>query len=298
MSVCSVLVDDGNLCGEAPIWDADEESVYWTDAVARKFYRLDWHSKKRELVLDEFEINGCALDQSGGLVFVNNAGVWLWDKRSRPLLLCEAAEKEKLQLNDCIADSHGRLLTGSCFYSPIGQYALGKLFCIEPDGKIEILDDGFHLANGLGFSPDGSTLYFTDSVARTIYAYSYEPKSGRVRDRRVFAKTNAYSGIPDGLTVDAAGFVWSAEWYGSCISRYDADGKLDRRISVPAKQTSSIAFGGRDLCDIFITSAAGSEPMPVMPVGYDPKSGYFGGALFHLNQGIRGRAEHRTRMGA
>jgi sugar lactone lactonase YvrE len=296
MSVCSFLIDDGNLCGEAPLWDAAEESVYWTDCGARKFYRFDWRSKKRELVLDDFEVNGCALDQSGGLVFVNNSGVWLWSKKDRPVLFADAAQNDRLQLNDCIADPQGRLLAGSCFYNSSRQYPLGKLFSIKPDGKVEILDEGFHLANGLGFSLDGTTLYFSDSVARTIYAYAYEPASGRVRDRRVFAKVDRHSGIPDGLTIDAADFVWSAEWYGSCVSRYDPDGKIERQIRVPAKQTSSLAFGGPDLCDIFITSAARSEPMPVMPVGYDPESGYFGGALFHVNSGIKGRLEYRTRM--
>jgi sugar lactone lactonase YvrE len=119
---------------------------------------------------------------------------------------------------------------------------------------------------------------------------------GRVRDRRVFARVDSNSGLPDGLTVDAEGFVWSAEWYGGCISRYDPEGTLERRIPVPAKQSSSLTFGGPDLRDIFVTSAAKSEPMPVMPPGYDPQNGYFGGALFHLNAGIQGRVEYRTKL--
>jgi sugar lactone lactonase YvrE len=98
-------------------------------------------------------------------------------------------------------------------------------------------------------------------------------------------------GIPDGLTVDAEGFVWSAEWYGSQVIRYDPDGKIERRIATPAKQTSSIMFGGADLTDVFITTAAKSDPTPVMPAGYDPNSGYLGGALYHINLGIQGRPE-------
>ena len=112
-------------------------------------------------------------------------------------------------------------------------------------------------------------LYFADSVARTIYAYGYDAATGSVRDRRVLAQLDGSSGLPDGLTVDAEGFIWFAEWYGGCVCRYDPDGTLERRIAVPAKQTSSLAFGGPDLRDIFITSAATSEPTPVMPPGYD-----------------------------
>ncbi|HEX8984187.1 MAG TPA: SMP-30/gluconolactonase/LRE family protein, partial [Bryobacteraceae bacterium] len=80
----------------------------------------------------------------------------------------------------------------------------------------------------------------------------------------------------------------SAQWYGGCVVRYDPDGTVERRIAVPAKQTSSVAFGGPGLEELFITTAAKSEPMPVMPPGYDPDSGLIGGPLYHLRIGIRG----------
>jgi sugar lactone lactonase YvrE len=296
MSSCSVLIDDGNLCGEAPLWDASQQKLYWTDCAGCKFYSYDWASRRREVLLQDFEVNGCALDRSGGFTFANNSGVWFWNRKDPPMSVVSTVGDVKLQLNDCIADPKGRLLAGSCFYNPSTIYPLGKLFCIQPDGEVQILDEGFHLANGLGFSLDGNTLYFTDSVARMIYAYAYDSMTGRVRDRRAFVKVDSNSGVPDGLTVDAEGYVWSAEWYGGRISRYDPDGTLERQILVPAKQSSSLTFGGPDLRDIFITSAGRSEPMPVMPPGYDPRTGYFGGALFHLNIGIQGRLEYQTRL--
>jgi sugar lactone lactonase YvrE len=296
MSTCSIVCDDDNLCGEAPLWDAANQTLYWSDCVGRKFYSYDAKTKQRSTVLGDFEVNGCALDQSGGIVFSNNSGVWLWDKTGKPVIVASEYEGTKLQLNDCIADPDGRFLAGSCFYDPSGRYPLGKLFCMQTDGKIQILDEGFHLANGLGFSLDGETLYFTDSVARLIYAYTYDRITGRASDRRIFVTLDRNAGVPDGLTVDAEGFVWSAEWYGGCISRYGPDGKLERQLRVPAKQTSSLAFGGPKLCDLFVTSAAKSEPMPVMPPGYDPDSGYFGGALFQMNLGIQGRPEYKTRL--
>jgi sugar lactone lactonase YvrE len=297
MSSCAVLVDDENLCGESPVWDERQQKLYWADGPAGNVYCYDWISKRRELILKNFEVSGCALDESGGLIFASSSGVWFWNKRDRPVSIASAVGEAKLQLNDCIADAEGRLLTGSCFYDPSTEYPLGKLFSVQPGGEVRILDEGFHLSNGLGFSPDGNTLYFTDSVARLIYAYAYDSVTGCVRDRRVFVTVDRDSGVPDGLTVDEDGFVWSAEWYGSRISRYDPDGKLERRISVPAKQSSSLIFGGPELRDIFITSAGRSEPMPVMPPGYDAETGYFGGALFHTNVGIQGRLEYRTRFG-
>ena len=295
MTTCDVLADDGNLCGEGPLWDAQQAQLYWVDCLSCKFFCYQWATKKREILLTDFEVNGCALNQGGGFVFSNNSGVWLWSGSGEaPVLVASQLGEAKLQLNDCIADPKGRLLAGSCFYSPSEKYPLGHLFCVENDGSVKILDDGFHLSNGLCFSPDARTLYFADSAQRKIFAYSYDPETASASNRRVFVQLDPTAGLPDGLTVDAEGFVWSAEWYGGCVARYDPDGKLERRISLPAKQTSSLAFGGPDLTDIFITSAGKSEAMPEMPPGYDPNSGYFGGALYHINLGIPGRPEYRA----
>ena len=296
MTECVALVDDDNLCGESPIWNPTDQSLIWTDNLSCRFYRYDWASKSRELLLDCFEVNACALDHSDGLIFVNNSGVWTWNKKDPPLLIADTAENQKLQLNDCIADPQGRLLTGSCYYHPSEPYRLGKLLSVDHAGSVMVLDEGFDLANGLGFSPDGTILYFTDSIQRTIYQYAFDQKTGSVGDRRIFAQLNRSRGMPDGLTVDAEGFVWSAEWYGGCISRYDPDGKRERDLMIPAKQVSSLSFGGPDLSDIFVTSASRSEPTPVMPLGYDSTSGYFGGALFRLNLGIQGRPENSARI--
>ncbi|HWR17741.1 MAG TPA: SMP-30/gluconolactonase/LRE family protein [Terriglobales bacterium] len=294
MSSCSVLVDDNNLCGEAPLWDATGQKLYWTDCVGRKFYSYDWRLKLKDVLLTDVEVNGCALDRSGDLVFSNNSGVWIWDRVGEPRLLASELGPVKLQLNDCIADPKGRFLAGSCFYDPSTKYELGKLFSLDGSGELQILDEGFRLANGLGFSVDGTTLYFSDSVARKVYAYSYDVATGKARGRRTFIQLDSTEGLPDGLTVDAEDHVWVAQWYGSCVVRYDPDGRPERKISVPAKQSSSVMFGGPGLTELFVTSAARSEPMPVMPSGYDANSGYFGGALFHCTVPVTGKPEYRT----
>ena len=243
------------------------------------------------MVKEGWEIAGAALNRSGGFVVANSSGIWLWEEGGEPRLIADQADGSKCQINDCLADPAGRLLAGSNFYDPGKDYPLGKLIRVDTDGTAHIIDEGLHLANGLGFSVDARTLYFTDSAARLIYAYDYDPATGTARNRRAFVKVPATSGLPDGLTVDAEDFVWSAEWYGSRVVRYDRDGKVEREIRTPAKQTSSLAFGGPELTDIFITSAAKSEPMPIMPPDYDANSGYFGGSLYHINLGIRGKPE-------
>jgi sugar lactone lactonase YvrE len=289
------IADFQDLCGEAPLWDVQRSCLYWTDCVGLKFYRYDWTSKKSEIVKDGLEINGCALNLSGGFVITNNSGIWLWDG-GKIQLIADTVDGAECRMNDSIADPNGRVLAGSWFYDPGKDYPLGNLICVDVDHTSRILDEGFHLSNGLGFSPDGKTLYFVDSGARLIFAYDYDAIHGTVKNRRVFVRVPDDEGLPDGLTVDAEGFVWSAQWYGGRIVRYDPDGKIERQVEIPAKQTSSLAFGGPELTDIFVTSAAKSEPLPIMPLGYDAIGGFFGGPLYHLNLGIPGKAEFKTRM--
>jgi len=201
-------------------------------------------------------------------------------------------------LNDCIADPEGRLFSGSCFYdSGREDYPSGYLFRADLDGSVHIVAEGLRLSNGLGFSPDETTLYLTDSADRTIYAFDYRRSDGTIRKRRVFVKVSPEEGIPDGLTVDAAGFLWSVQWFGGCLVRYDPDGIVERRIQIPASQTTSMAFGGPELTDIFVTSASVPDALPLAPPGYCSGAVYTGGKLFHLNLGLQGGEEYRARIG-
>jgi len=284
----TVVADYENLCGECPVWNPEEGSLEWTDCVGNKFFRLNWPSRQHSLVKQDLTIYGFRRNRQGGYVITNPDGIWLWNGEGAPVLLAAEADGTKLQVNDCVADARGRLLTASFFYNPGSEYELGRLIRVETDGRASVIDEGFHLSNGLGFSPDGKTLYFADTAVRRIYAYDYDLGTGSVRNRRVLVQVPGVEGLPDGLAVDAEGFIWSAQWYGSCIVRYDPDGKVERRVPIPAKQTSSLTFGGPDLTDIFVTSAGQSETMPIMPPGYDPHSGNFGGPLYHLNLGIAG----------
>lgn len=291
MTELSVLADYGDLCGEGPLWDFRSHRLFWTDLLSSRFYCYDWSKKKHWIAKEGLEICGFAFNEPGGFVVANRSGLWLWDGADETRLIANAVEGSKLQMNDCIADPRGRFLAGSNLYNPRAAYPLAKLVSVETDGAVRVLDEGFHLSNGLGFSPDNRTLYFTDSIARCIYAYEYDAATGAARNRRVFVQVPTTRGLPDGLTVDAEGFVWSAEWYGSQVVRYDPAGTIERCIPTPAKQTSAVTFGGPDLTDIFITSAAKPETTPVMPPGYDACSGCVGGALYHTNLDIRGKPE-------
>jgi len=292
MSQVTVIVDPGDLCGECPLWDPSQQALEWIDSVGQKIHRLHWPSRQHSIVTGEVPVNGFRRNRRGGYIICNNQGIWQWHGGHNLTMIATEVAGRRCQVNDCVADSRGRFLTGSYFYDPAGKYELGSLIRVNTRGEGSVLDEGFHLSNGLGFSPDESKLYFADSAARRIYAYDYDADTGSVTNRRVLVQVPAEEGLPDGLAVDAEGFIWSAQWYGSCIVRYDPAGKLERRIPTPAKQTSSLAFGGPDLTDIFVTSAAQSESMPIMPPGYDPATANMGGALYHLNLSIPGQRQH------
>ena len=111
------------------------------------------------------------------------------------------------------------------------------------------------VANGLGWSPDNRTMYFTDSGLQIIHAFDYDIVAGTVANRRNFVVVDPLDGIPDGLTVDAEGYVWSTHWGGSRISRYDHNGHLDQVIEMPVPMVTSMAFGGKNLNKLFVTTA-------------------------------------------
>lgn len=301
-NLISAIANYNDLCGENPLWDIKTQRLYWTDMTGRRFYAYDWKSGKSEILEEDFEVCGAAFNEpaSGdapGWVVVNSHGIWLWDGLERLSLLTAEVDGERCQMDDCIADPQGRLFAGSWFYDPADDnYPLGHLIRVDADGSTRIVDDGIHLANGLGFSPDLKTLYFADSAARVIRAYDYNVDSGGIRNRRDFVRVPPDSGLPDGLTVDAEGYVWCAHWFGVRVVRYDPDGNIERTILFPAKQVSSIAFGGPEFTDIFVTSAGLSDSPPLAPMGYDPGAGYIGGSLFHTNLDIPGRPEYRARI--
>ena len=283
-----LLADFGDQCGECPVWDPSDGVIYWTDLMGHRFYRYDRGKNAARVVREHLQITGFRRDQSGGFVIANKSGVWLWNVSDDPVLIAKEVNGFACRMNDCGCDSRGRFLAGSNFYHPGERYELGKLFSFDNRGVGTILDEGFHLANGLAFSPHYDQLYFADSVGRVIYAYDYDLAHGSVKNRRVLVRVPSNEGIPDGLTVDAEGFLWSAQWYGSCVVRYDPDGVVERRIMLPAKQTSAVAFGGPDLDELYVTSAAVSEVIPVAPERYDGNNGYFGGGLFRVRPGVQG----------
>ena len=162
---------------------------------------------------------------------------------------------------------------------------VNSLFRLDPDRSIHRMESGICISNGLGWSPDLSTFYYTDSLTRMIYAYDYEAQTGAIRNRRVFDHVPQDGGLPDGLAVDTQGYIWSARWGGWKVVRYAPDGRVDREVAIPVEFPTSCAFGGENLNELYITSAW----IEVLPTARSAQP--LAGDLFRLKVDVPGLPE-------
>ncbi len=222
-----LVTDEQNLCGEAPLWDHRESCLFWVDQDNPGLFKYS-PVENRVYTLDRsVQISGITLNRRGGLVAGGRNGLFIWDEDHTCRTILDTYEGMPLVFNDLIAGPGGRIYGGTLYWGESGMVKKGNLYRVEPDGTVEVEDEGMILSNGLAFSTDNRTLYFSDSGCRSIFSYDVNPESGGLSHRRVFASFFEDEGIPDGITADAEGFIWAALWYGGEIVRIDPDGDYE-----------------------------------------------------------------------
>ena len=273
-------------CGENPLWHPLEKRLYWVDIIKGRIFRFDPLSGKHEMCYEDVPVGGFTIQKDGALLLFRTKGnVVIWRNGKITNVIKEIPEEHEHRFNDVIADPTGRVFCGT--YSE--ERKPGRLYRLNTDGSITKILDNVGCSNGMGFTVDRKQMYFTDSrPAKTIYIFDYDRKTGVISHQRVFVKIPAAEeGVPDGMTVDAAGYIWSATWDGWLLKRYTPQGVEERRIRFPARKVSSITFGGEDLTDIYVTTAGG---------GNKAENGPGAGALFRLRLGIKGMPEFLSRI--
>ncbi len=272
-------------CGEGPLWHPNEQCLYWIDIDDGRMFRYNPSSGEHEQVYEGDVIGGTTLQADGDLLlFMDRGAVCTWRDGEINAIIEEIPEERETRFNDVIPDPAGRVFCGTM---PT-QDRLGRLYRLDRDITLTILLEGIGTSNGLGFTPDNEQMYYVDSPKHEVYMFDYDRDSGEIGNQRVFVKTPDDEGVPDGMTVDAEGYVWVAKWDGGCLVRYSPVGEEERRISFPARKVSSVTFGGPDYTDIFVTTAGGKDK---------PNEGEGAGALFHLSLGIQGVPEFRSMIG-
>jgi D-xylonolactonase len=281
-----LVVDCADRLGECPVWDPGAQALYWIDLLDPRLHRFGLATQRHETraVAAEAPLGVLLLgDAPGVLTLGTRAGLERidWATGARDVLAHPAADLPHLAYNDAKVDRWGRLWLGA---SDVGeQDPRGLLYRLDATGA-HVADAGFVVSNGPAFSPDGSVLYFSDSMARQILAYDLTA-DGILRRRRLFARFEAEEGLPDGITVDADGGVWVGHWAGARVTRFTPEGVRDRVIPVPAQNVTSVAFGGPSLKTLYITTAR--EGVSAEWLAAQPHTG----GVFAIEPGIRGLAE-------
>lgn len=255
--------------GENPVWDVETERLYWIDVYSDTIFRST--ADGREVtVWRSGRINALALRAREGAIVVSGRQIMLYDFESGDTDLVFESDTA---LNDCKVDRQGRLVTGGLHPALTDPSRLegledddrrAALYRVDPDLRVHVFGDGVGVSNGPTFSPDGRTVYWSDSGSRRIYAWDYDTATGLASGRRLQSDFAADTepgtvGVPDGATVDAEGYRWVASFFGNEVRRYAPDGKLDRRLALPIHSPTSVTFGGPDLDVLFVTSLSMDE---------------------------------------
>jgi sugar lactone lactonase YvrE len=251
-----LLLDAHAELGEGPVWDHTRGELLWVDVLRGQAHRLDIDSGRDKAIDLGQPVGAIGLCASGNLVAAVRDGFGIIDKAGKFSLIAAVESEDPMnRMNDGKCDSRGRFWAGTMAFD--AKPGVGALYRLEPDHSFVKALAGVTISNGLSWSPDDRIMYFIDSAARGIDAFDFDRETGRItKRRRVINILGPTDSVPDGMTVDAEGYIWVAVCFGSAVHRYSPTGQLDTVIELPISQATSCCFGRKDLGDLYITSAA------------------------------------------
>lgn len=286
----TALINEHCELGECPLWRTEDGCLYWTDITGGKLHRFHLETATHEVIYRGDPVGGFTFQASGDLLLFRVNDMALLHPDGGVEVLQEFDDQGAERFNDVIADPEGRVFAGT-----IGRTETsGGLYRVDPDGTTTLLFRGTGCSNGMGFSPDLRTLYWTCSTRRRIYAFDYDRATGILGGERLFYQAGEAEGIPDGMTVDRDGHIWSARWGGSAVVHHAPDGTVMEKISFPVANISSLCFGGPKYDLLFVTSAGGNPGNTSDGTVYQFLPGAAGQSGFKSRIKKRGITEIRT----
>jgi len=285
------VLDCRDRLGEGIIWDPAEQVLWWVDVpMPAVIHRLDPVSGAHRTWSCPEIVTAMSKRRDGTLLVASHHGLNVFDPRDGSLKRVAAPEADKPanRSNDGGTDPAGRFWFGT-MCNNIGEdgsdlgvaESSGALYRVGADMVPVRMHGGIGISNGTCFAPDGRTMYFADTLRGEIWAWDLDPGLGALSNRRVLSD-DADHGHPDGCTVDAEGYLWSARWEGSCVLRIAPDGRIDRRIEVPAARVTCCTFGGADLGVLYITTSR--LHVPEAELARTPQAG----GVFAVRPGVTG----------
>ncbi len=252
-----VAIHSENVIGESPIWCPKTQQLYLVDISGQKIHVFKpSDGTYRTFSLPDW-VTSLSTREKGGLVLSMRKTFAFFDTDTEKLDILTDPEPERIgnRFNDGKCDRQGRLWAGT-MGAKDWLAASGALYRFDPDRRITRMQDKVKCSNGTGWSPDSRTMYYTESFRYGVFAYDFDPATGEIDNRRPFIALDPdANGFPDGLTVDAEGFVWSAQPVFGRIVRYDPAGRMERIIALPVSRGTSCIFGGPDYRTLYITTA-------------------------------------------
>ena len=257
----------GSTLLEGPHWDAQNNLIYCVSIEDNMIYAIDPETGEVGTYLTEGPVGCAVLDQKGMILEAEKSGIFRIDPRTKEKqLMAKAHDDERMRYNDGKLDPKGRLLVGTMGYDETYE-GESALYAIEKDGTVRTVLDGLTLANGMGWSPDGKTLYFIDTPTKKVGSYAYDPETGEaIFEEYVIEITDGSN--PDGMCVDLKGMIWVAQYGGEKVCRWDPEsgGKLEE-IRMPVKNVTSCCLGGENLEYLYITTAKDGETQEALAGG-------------------------------
>jgi sugar lactone lactonase YvrE len=241
--------------GESPVWSARDKALYWVDINAPSLNKFDPESGRNQVMPMPESIGSFALRKPAGFIVALRSGIWLAapDGEIERRIVAAPYDPAHHRFNDGRCDAAGRFVVGSM--NEKRDAASGTLVRIDADGRMTTLVTGFTISNGLGWSPDGRTMYHADTPARIVRAYDYDMVTGTPSNPRVFVQWQGETDRPDGCAVDSEGNYWSAFYRGGKVVKLSPSGETLAEYPHAARFPTMCAFGGADLRTLYVTSA-------------------------------------------
>lgn len=287
-SVASLL-DTTYQLAECPTWDERTGRLFWADIQGRAIHAMDWQSREITSWQFENEVGSFGLTEDGRLVVAVWDKIILFDPKSgnRELLAEIEANLPQTRLNDGKIGPDGAFWVGTMDTSSPRE-PIASLYRVSGTGEVDEIREGLQVSNGLAWSPDGTTMYHADSSPGWIEAYSFDPETGEIGSKMLFAQQTNETGRPDGATVDSDGNYWSAGVSAGLVNCFAPDGSLKTVIKIPAPKPTMPCFCGPELDQLVVTSL---KP-PADPDASEPD--HLSGGLFLISgHGAKGLPTYR-----
>jgi sugar lactone lactonase YvrE len=245
------------LLSEGPRWHEERGELLWVDILGSRFHHAGLTAgggpdHVRTVAVDR-HVGAAAPAEDGGYVLAAGQGFLFIDEAGAASELAQPdAGRADVRMNDGICDPQGRFWAGTMAYDE--SPGAGALYRLDLDGICSTMLTGLTISNGIGWSPDGATMYLSDSGRSVVEAFDFDGTSGAISGRRTLVHVDQPGIAPDGLTVDEQGDVWVALYGGWGINRYSPEGSLRATVQLPVAQVTSCAFGGPDRDILFVTT--------------------------------------------